>query len=249
MSKVERAEIVPSDINTMGADIQNGSNAGAAAGGAIAEPVCGEMNSKSHSSVFLVASVFGAVVSIPLAWLLSFAALFPFLLGLFFFILFGLIVGAVTYRFASKGRPYGQATILMGTSLIVATGWALSLLKEGWDFPTDMAAETVRLSRDLGGMSAAEYRKRVASDIRTHLVERYPPGGAFGYMRWALVSGEIKKGEIPLVHRTLRREQHGVLWGVRVVLSLGLFAFGVASQTFPLRRTSDTSRSASSTES
>ena len=75
----------------------------------------------------------------------------------------------------------------------------------------------------------------MAAGVRRFLSERYPPGGTVGYLRWVVTSGELKKGEIEGVNRTLRRTQRGFRWGIRVVLSIVLFVFGVGSQTWPLR--------------
>jgi hypothetical protein len=63
------------------------------------------------------------VVSIPFCWLLSFAALLPFYIGLFFFALFGLVFGAVVCRVAARRGPYGSGTVLAGTTLLVFAVW------------------------------------------------------------------------------------------------------------------------------
>ncbi len=181
----------------------------------------------------------GLVVSMPTAWLLSYAATLPFFLGLFFFVLFGLMIGAVMHRAAAAGRPYGKASLVLGTTVVVIAGWAVSLAKESRDFPADMAAIAPNLTRDIGGRSVDEFRAAVVADVRRFLRESYPPGGAIGYARWVILSGELKKGQIAGVNRTLRRPQHGLWWAVRVVLSIGLLGFGVGSQTLQLTRRSD----------
>ena len=54
-------------------------------------------------------------------------------------------------------------------------------------------------------------------------------------MRWILTSGELRKGQIEDVSRTLRRSQCGYWWAIRVILSAALLGFGIGSQTFLLR--------------
>lgn len=179
----------------------------------------------------------GTFLMLPFAWLLSFAAALPFFVGLFFFILFGLLIGAVAYRVAAAGRPYSRPAILLGTTIIVITGWTASIVKEAQDFPRDMATDAMRRAREIGGRSASEYRSAVEEGVRRLLIERYPPGATLGYVRWILTSGELKKGDIQLVEQTLRRLPCGRWWAVRAVLSVGLLGFGVGSQTFPLRAT------------
>ena len=66
-----------------------------------------------------LALLVAAVVSLPLAVVLSWAAMLPFMLGAFFFMLFGLLIGAVVFRIARPGRPYSMLTVLTGTTLLV----------------------------------------------------------------------------------------------------------------------------------
>ena len=181
----------------------------------------------------------GVAVTLPVAWLLSFAGTLPFFLGVFFFALFGLLIGAVIYRVAAPCRPYRSTQVIVGTTMIVIAGWGGSIVKESRDFPSDMASEAARKTSDIGDRPVAEFRLEVAGEVRRFLLERYPPGGTLGYMRWALTSGEIEKGDLAAVKRKLSRSQRGWSWAIRVVLSVAGLAFGVASQTWLLRRPAD----------
>jgi len=184
------------------------------------------------------------IVSLPLAWLLSYAALLPFFIGVFFFALFGLVLGAVVFRIASPASPHGRWTVLAGTTVLVAGCWTFSIIKESRDAPDDLARDAVRRARDIGGRTAGEYRDGVADAIRRFLEERYPPGGTFGYVRWVLTNGEVPKGDLPDVNFTLRRPQARWIWAIRAVLSIALLAFGIASQTFLLTARRESSASA-----
>src|SRR3989304_7721151 len=95
--------------------------------------------SRSHVRWWAATTV-GMVVSLPFAWLLSFAAALPFYLGFFFFLLFGLVIGAVAFRIAAPGRPYGRFAVLAGTTLIVGVCWTTALVKERTGFPADLPA-------------------------------------------------------------------------------------------------------------
>jgi hypothetical protein len=183
-----------------------------------------------------LAAAIGAVVSIPFCWLLSFAALLPFFIGLFFFALFGLVIGAVVFRLAHRDGPYPSRAVVIGTTLLVAFVWFASVLKESWDLPGDMAVKAAGLTRDLRGRSVDEFRQTVAGEVRGFIQERYPPGGVIGYLRWALATGRIEKGELPSVEARLVLNQARYLFAMRVSLSIGLLAFGIASQTWPMRR-------------
>lgn len=177
----------------------------------------------------------GVVVSLPLGWLLSHAALLPFLLGLFFYVLFGLLIGATMHRLASPRRPYSRTVVLVGTTVVVLTGWLVSLGVESHNAPIKMAAEAGDRTRRIGERTIQEFRADVTASIRRLLDERYPPGGTLGYARWALTSGEWKKGEVAGFDRSLIAPQRGFFFAIRVVLSIALLAFGVGSQTFLLR--------------
>ncbi len=177
----------------------------------------------------------GTVFSYPLAWLLSYAASLPFFIGLFFFVLFGLVIGAVTYRIAVPGRPYGRWPLVIGTTIIVATVWSISMIMESRDFPYDMAKLAAFKTRDIGDRTVEEFRAEVSTDVRRFLRERYPPGGTIGYVRWVLTNGRLAQGELESVKRTLRlRRQTKVWWAIRVVLSIALLGFGIGSQTLGL---------------
>lgn len=177
----------------------------------------------------------GTLVSLPLSWLLSYGALLPFFLGVFFFALFGIIIGAAMYRVGAPARPVKGWAVLLGTSFVVLTGWSLSMVKESRDFPGDLANLAIRRTRDIGDRSAAEFKTHVADSVRRILREEFPPGGTLGYIRWSLMDGEIEKGRIDGVSQAMTRPQGRFGWAIRVVLSIALLAFGVASQTFLLR--------------
>jgi len=175
-----------------------------------------------------------AVVAIPLTWLLSFAATLPFFIGIFFFALFGLVIGAAVYRVAAKTAPYSRGTVLAGTTLIVLGCWIGSVYLESARFPDDVADFAIENARDIGDRTAAEFRAEVAENTRRYLRETYPPGGILGYAKWSLLSSRLTRAHVPHLRRPFRSDQAKIWWAVRVVLSIGLLAFGVSSQTLPL---------------
>jgi len=190
----------------------------------------------------------GTVLSLPLAWLLSYAATLPFLIGLFFFVLLGLLIGAIVYRVAAPGGPYSPTALVIGTTTIVATVWCITLVKECRDLPDDMAKIAAQSTRDIGDRGVDEFYTEVRRDVRQFLRERYPPGGIIGYMRWVLTNGAFMRGELPSIDLTLRAPQNKGWWAVRVVLSLALLGFGVGSQTLGLSSNRDVERAGSADE-
>ena len=185
-----------------------------------------------------LAVLVGLVVSVPLIYLLSLAALLPFYLGLFFFILFGLLIGAAVFRVASPAKPYREGSVLLGTTLLVVVCWAGSMFLEADRFPQQMAGEAIESARHLDGRTAQQFRDDVADGVRSFLIERHPPGGVLGYMRWSLTSSVLDKDDIEGLRKTVKSSQSRHGWAIRVVLSIVLLGFGIGSQTFSLRPSS-----------
>lgn len=182
-----------------------------------------------------LAVLVGAGAGAPAAWILSYAAALPFFLGAFFFALFGLMLGALVFRVAQPVRPYPAAHVWIGTTLLVLMVWGMALVKESRDFPHEMAELASDQTRNLEGRSVEQFRAELAGQIKQYLRDTYPPGGLIGYARWTLASGELKKEKVPLLSKAMTRHQTGVWWAMRVVLSVGLLAFGIGSQTLGLR--------------
>ena len=176
----------------------------------------------------------GIVLSIPLGWVLSYVASIPYMIGVFFFALLGLLLGACVFRVARPKAPYPSAPIITGTTLLVVLCWGISVYVEAQDLPFVMADTAARNTRDIADLSIDEFQESVMRDVRRYLAEQYPPGGTLGYVRWVVHSGEIPADALESVKRRLSVGQRGWPWLVRVVLSLGLLAFGVASQTLTL---------------
>lgn len=183
----------------------------------------------------------GGLVGLPLSWLLAYAATLPFFIGIFFFALFGLVIGAAVHRVASPGRPYARSTLWAGTILLVVGGWLVSICVEGRALPMDFARDVPGWTRDLRGKTRSQFVEDVADRIRSNLRENYPPGGTLGYVRWVVTSGEFPQGSIEGVKRTLRVSQRKGWWIMRALLSLGLLSFGISTQTLLLRLPRDPS--------
>lgn len=176
----------------------------------------------------------GIAIGLPLSWLLSYAATLPFFIGLFFFALFGLVIGASVYRVAAKNRPCGRASVLIGTTLMVLVCWGLALQLEARRFPGDIADYAAENSPDLGGRDLPTYLQDVSRKTTDYLRQTYPPGGLIGYARWSMLNGRITRNDIPELVQPFRSNQARIWWAVRVVVSIALLAFGIGSQTLPL---------------
>lgn len=180
--------------------------------------------------------IVGLVLMVPLGWLLSYGAALPTFLGLFFFALFGLVIGAAMYRAAGRGRPRRRASVLAATLVVVSFGVGLTVYAEARDFPSDIAEGALRERRVLAGRSVDQFRNELAGAVNSWLSEKYAPGGTWGYMRWIVSSGRIDKSEIELLSKNVVRSPSGKWWCLRVALSALLLAFGIGSQTMLLTK-------------
>jgi hypothetical protein len=179
----------------------------------------------------------GLVVGVPSGWLLAYLAALPFFLGLFFFVLMGLIVGAVVFRVGSKAPvPSAQAVWAMGLTVSAALVFS-SLWAEYRAMPRSVEKKvresyyesfTAEKRAELG----AGVRDYVSNELRTS----YPPGGFLGYLRWAATNGTFTCPRIlkpatvkyQLLHRRM-------VWVARVSLSCLLAGWAIMSQVLALR--------------
>lgn len=194
---------------------------------------------KGSSARWWLGALAGGAVALPIGWILSYAATLPFLLGPFFFALFGLVIGAVIYRVASPGKPYGSAALVLGTTMIVMLVWSETIVLESRDFPAEMAALAAKRTRTLGDRSIEEFTTQATAGVERFLRDNYAPGGTIGYVRWVVTRGRIEAGEIEGIARKLTPRQSGFVWSARVVLSIAFLAFGIGSQTLGLRLRND----------
>ncbi len=178
----------------------------------------------------------GAVVSLPLGWLLSYGAALPFFLGLFFFTLFGLLIGAVVYRVGISARPVPPTRLKIGAAVVVLVCWGLSMGIEVYQFPTDRGAAALREIAPLpDGMDAESMKTHVAEFVRDTLRREYGNAGFVGYARWIVASSRMEFSVETMTKPViLQPAQYRWWWAVRVLLCIVLLAFGVYTQLTPL---------------
>lgn len=177
-----------------------------------------------------------SIMAIPLGWLLSFGAALPAFLGLFFFTLFGLVIGSTAFRIAAPARPIAKSSAVAGTALLVTLTLTISIVREAIDFPQDMAEQAIGKTTNLGGQSPAEFRGAVAQAVAQIIETTHPPGGVIGYVHWVITDGKIGKSESELLTKTLTVPYRGAWWIIRELLATALLVFGIGSQTWLLTR-------------
>jgi len=181
--------------------------------------------------------VSGLVAGVPAGWLLAYLAALPFLLGLFFFVLLGLVVGAIMYRFGSKAPEPSRALLWsIGTSVALAM-----LLSSLWAEYRALPTSVSRRVRDsyyesFTPQRRSELERGVRSFVESELSRKYPPGGLLGYVRWAASNGELSCPRIlrpaTVEYRLLQRR---TLWVLRVGLGLVMLEWTIMAQLLGLR--------------
>jgi len=177
--------------------------------------------------------VAGCVLGLPAGWLLASLAVLPMFLGLFFFLLLGLLIGATMYRFGKPAAPVPRSRLLAIGGITAVAIWGVALVVEYSNLPDD-AVRTVRESFR-GRYLAKEDVQKLQAEVRRHvpaeLRENYPPGGFLGYLRWAAASGEMKCPRVLAPDTEIHTlYQARTLWVVRVVVSLVLLGFALIAQ-------------------
>ncbi len=199
----------------------------------------------------LVALITGAGVGI----LLGFVSMLPFFLGLFFFLLLGLVPGAVLFRFGHPVRPIPRLPLWVGIILVLMTTWLVSGYVEYLSLPGHVAVKVRRNIPDFPeGYTREKLNDYFAEFVHDDLKKRYGYAGMIGYVQWAADSGRmvVPPGVIRLaggdtespeddvnlnmpVKTVYVLPQPAALWLIRVGFSLPLLALAIVMQVAPLR--------------
>lgn len=178
----------------------------------------------------------GLALAVPASWALAALAMLPRLLGLFFFLLAGLLIGAVMYRVGLPAAPAPRPRLYCTGLAVALTLWMGALVVEYRSLP-ELAFGAVRgqiqfrLSPERRQHIREALHQHVEADLKTH----YPPGGLIGYMRWVTGSGAMSVPRVidnTSVHFQL--SQRGGWWLVRAGLSLAFLAGAILSQILTL---------------
>ena len=197
----------------------------------------------------------GCLLAVPVGWLLATLAMLPFFLGLFFCMLFSLLIGAVVYRVGKPVAPQARSLLWMigiaaglavfGVSLVAeyynVRGYDVFLYGPkgfAWYAVDGDATKAARKSfayRSFTPEQVARLRAGSRQDFLDQLAAKYPPGGFLGFVQWALADGSMQCTRVFSDSTTsFQLRQRGVLWAVRLALSLVLITAAILSQVLGL---------------
>ncbi|HVP12150.1 MAG TPA: hypothetical protein VMV94_13310 [Phycisphaerae bacterium] len=161
----------------------------------------------------------------------------PFYFGLFFFLVAGLLAGALSFRIARQARPVSQGRIVRGICLVAVVAAVVTL---GWEY--EHVAKTIgdgkfadaRNRAAKAGRPQAEIRDGATGGFKAALAKTYPPGGFVGYVRWAMKSGEMAM-EVGGCRDTVAISQSGYAWLLRTLIGAVLLGAGLWASFESLR--------------
>lgn len=162
----------------------------------------------------------------------------PFYFGLFFFLVAGLLAGALSFRVARQARPISRARIVRGVAWLAVLATAVTLC---WEYAHVTATigdqpkfPEARNAAVKAGRPAAHVEEIASEQFRESLRRSYPPGGPIGYVRWAVSSGEMEL-EVEGSKDATSINQRGAAWMVRTLAGLLLLAAGLYASFESLR--------------
>ncbi len=194
----------------------------------------------------------GIVLLSALGWILARVVWLWAYFGLFFFLIAGLLVGAVSFRVARSARPMSRPAILWGVALIAGVAWTVTVVWEYRFISATIArpeqftdarnaqarkAAIARKTRGPAGEQSSDRRtvdSIVAEHFRAKLHDDYWPGGLIGYVAWATGSGRMEL-VIDGVSERVSITQRGLAWPVRSLVAIILLAAGLWSNLESLR--------------
>ncbi len=179
---------------------------------------------------WLLALVLAGLMLGMLDWLLARLIWLPYYFGLFFFLIAGLLVGAVSFRVARAARPIPRAQIITG---VVVIALASSLVTVVWEYRF-MAATAggerkfpdARNAATDAGRRSTEVEARATREFVNALRSEYPPGGWTGYVRWAIAGGRMEL-TVDGCRDTVSIEHHGLAWPIRSLAGMLLLGIGL----------------------
>jgi hypothetical protein len=186
--------------------------------------------SGNNPGQWLLTVVLATMMLALLDWLLARLIWLPLYFGLFFFLIAGLLVGAVSFRMARSARPIPRAQIITGVVLIAL---ASSLVTVVWEYRFVAATAggerrfpDARNAATDAGRRPAEVEVQAARAFVSALREEYKPGGPIGYVRWAIASGRMEL-TVDGCRDTVSIEHHGLVWPLRSLAGMLLLGIGL----------------------
>lgn len=181
--------------------------------------------------VLIRSSIIMALVGVPFMVLLMYCAWLPVYLGMYFFIVGGLLLGGIWYRLAWEIRPATKRSVYTAGAAVLAFWVVVYLGAEYQVKPGHLAKTLADNSTLVVGVDSPVQRQQRYEQAYAHVksvMREYGPG-PIGYFVWNAVDGVMP----PLPGyggQKIALTQLQLFWIVRIVASVGLLGYGLHLQ-------------------
>jgi hypothetical protein len=189
-------------------------------------------------SVLDRSALVATVVGLPFILLLMYCAWLPLLMGMYFFILGGMLIGAIWCRLARRVRPVPAGAVRLRMFVMLAIFVVVYLLAEYkvkvMHLVRDMTELTIQM-QSVDSLGQRQQREREVADHVRQSLRKHGPG-PLGYLAWAATDGRLP----PMTRYTgkagLVLPQRQAFYILRVVLSITLLWYGLRLMAKDLSR-------------
>ncbi len=180
------------------------------------------------------------LIGIPFTILLMYCAWLPVLMGMYFFILGGMLVGSIWFRLASHVRPVPAAAVRLRllTMLVLLTG--LYLVSEYYVKVGHLTRDLTNLTLQYHPVATLTERQARDHEAAAHVqqtLRRYGPG-PLGYLAWAVTDGQLPPMD-KYTAKTITLPQRQAFYILRVVVSVTLLWYGLHLMSKDLTKRDD----------
>ena len=193
-------------------------------------PQSSSVPSSAALTAWLGAQLFALGALAILGWLLARLVWIYYFFGLFFFLVAGLLVGAIAFRIARSARPIEKARLLRGIISIGICCTVINIVWEyrhyGWTVGQPPHFADARNAAIAAGRPSNAIQQTASQEFADYLAKNYPPGGALGYVLWSTRDG---KAHITVegVSETVITDHRHWVWPVRTLVGMVLLTAGL----------------------
>lgn len=190
-----------------------------------------------YRQVLAKSSVVIALVGVPFMILLMYCAWLPVGMGMYFFIVGGLLLGGIWCRLARRGRPIPGGALYAAYAVVLAFWVIVYLGSEYHVKPQHLArdlADNTTLRLSVNNNSELQQRYDEAAAHVKAVLRQYGPG-PIGYLVWNATDGQMPPMK-KYGGASLALPQRQLFWIVRVVASIVLLGFGLRLQVKELTK-------------
>lgn len=170
------------------------------------------------------------LIGVPFIILLMYCAWLPLMMGMYFFILGGMLVGAIWFRLASRVRPVPAGAVRLRMVIMLVLLTSLYLVSEYYvkvgHLTRDMTELTIKYAGVNNTLQDRQARELEVADHVRQSLRRYGPG-PLGYWIWAATNGQVPPMEQYTGTRTITLPQNKAYYVLRVVFSVVLLGYGL----------------------